>query len=174
MTLFASAIPLAAALSLACNLLELLADGFKMVVLCRRPRPVRAASIGGWGVCLFVLMLASIYTNIFLACVASDQLAAIAPSFFTVEGGQAHAEHTPGAHDVKEGMGRYVVLLAVGVEHILLLMLVGAEYLLAGPPAWVRLVKARREVEEREARDPRQRCGARGSSAAPAAGSSAQ
>ena len=150
-TLFASAFPRAAALSLACNLLELLADSFKLVALCRRPRPVRSASIGGWLVCLYVLMLASIYTNIFIGCIASDQLAAILPSLFTVEDKGLFAAYAPGGHDLKEGMGRYVVLLAVGVEHALLGLLLLSEYALARPPAWVRLVMARRDVEQREA-----------------------
>ena len=44
-TLFASAFPLAAALSLASNVLELGSDLFKLSFLCRRPPAVRAAGM---------------------------------------------------------------------------------------------------------------------------------
>ena len=58
------------------------------------------------------------------------------------------------AHELRDGMGRYVVLLAVGVEHVLLLVLLASEYLLACAPAWVRLVLARRDAEERAGHGP--------------------
>jgi hypothetical protein len=161
-TLFASAFPLAGLLSLACNLVELYADGLKLTVLCRRPRPERASSIGGWGGCLYAIMLLSIYTNLFLASVASDQLAALAPSFFTVPAATkarklagilsagAARDASVGEFDVKAGMGRYVLLLAVSVEHVLLALVLATEHWMVRPPAWVRLVLARRQYEAQQ------------------------
>ena len=149
-TLFAAAFPLAAALSLVCNALEVLADGFKLVALSRRPRPTRAATIGWWGPCLGVTMVASIYTNLYLIAVASDQLAAVMPALFDTAGHAQPNAFTPSDddhHEVKAGMGRYIVLYCVGVEHAMLLLLLLSERTLARPPAWVRLVLARRERE---------------------------
>lgn len=162
-TLFASAFPLAAIVSFACNVLELLSDAFKLVSLHRRPRPHRTASIGGWGVCLFVLCVASIYTNLFICAISSDQLAAVLPSLFTVPsskkvphrgwlGGGQPNRPTSGEHEMKAGKGRYVVLLCVAVEHAMFLLLLAGEWMLARPPAWVQLVLKRREYEQREAR----------------------
>lgn len=158
--LFASAFPLAAAISLLANAAELLADAFKLAVLCRRPRPVRAASIGGWGVCLYALTLASIFTNLFITGIASDQMATLLPTLFRVPPAAAAKgwfatllPHRPlgtssasaGEHEMRAGMGRYVVLTIVAIEHALLLLLLLAEAVVARPPAWVRLVLARRE-----------------------------
>ena len=82
-TLFASAFPLAPAICLVCNTFELFADSCKLMFLCRRCPPKRTSSIGGWGVCCYIIMLASIYTNLFIIGVASDQMAAIFPSMYS-------------------------------------------------------------------------------------------
>ena len=50
-----------------------------------------------------------------------------------VGGCPVYVSDAPGAHDVKEGMGRYVVLLAVGVEHVLLGLLLAT---VNKAPAW--------------------------------------
>lgn len=47
-TLFASAFPLAAALSIACNFIEVRSDMFKLAYVCRRPAATRASTIGTW------------------------------------------------------------------------------------------------------------------------------
>lgn len=129
-TLFASAFPLAPAICVVCNTFELFADSCKLMFLCRRSRPMRASSIGGWGVCCYVLMLASIYTNLFIIGVASDQMAAIFPSMYSVapykqrladqthalpwalmnfgHGGSSGAStSSSGEHEMRDGMGRY-------------------------------------------------------------------
>ena len=51
-TLFASAFPLAPAICVVANSIELIADSVKLGCLRRRPRPERSSSIGGWGVCV--------------------------------------------------------------------------------------------------------------------------
>ena len=73
--LFASAFPLAGALSLVCNAVELLADVFKVTYLCRRPRPSRARGIGIWLWLLYALAVTAIFTNLAIFAVASDQMA---------------------------------------------------------------------------------------------------
>lgn len=163
-TLFASACPLAAAACVVCNSIELIADSIKLTVLCRRPRPARANSIGGWSTCLYLIMLASIYTNIAIMGISSDQMAALFPSLFTVPPKvQVHGLLTralqgvglrrSGSHglsgesEMRKGMGRYVILLMVAMEHALLLLLLLCEVTLTRAPAWVRLAKARRAFE---------------------------
>merc|ERR1711972_1254786 len=47
-TLFASAFPLAGLLSVACNLIEIKSDLFKLTRLYKRPEASRAANIGTW------------------------------------------------------------------------------------------------------------------------------
>ena len=47
-TLFASAFPLSAALSIACNVLEIRSDMAKLTFVTRRPRALRASNIGTW------------------------------------------------------------------------------------------------------------------------------
>ena len=161
-TLFASAFPLAPAVCLLCNGVELVADGFKLAFLSRKPRPSRAASIGGWSACCYALMAASIYTNLFLIGVASDQMAAIFPSMFEPPPAAAsgsmrslfvRSTKLPSTDlEMRDGMGRYVVLMMAGMEHVLLLLLVACEMLLTAAPGWVRLAIARREYEAREPR----------------------
>lgn len=174
--LFASAYPLASFVCLGCNAVELLADSTKLCFLCRRPTPERQASIGGWGLCCYALLVLSIYTNLFLVAASSDQLAAILPSLFTVPDEQGarggaqlvgrltgnivshkkpKAAAASGEHEMKAGAGRYVVLICVAMEHALLLLLLLSEFLVARAPAWVRLTLARRDFE-RTATEQRQ------------------
>ena len=162
-TLFASALPLAPAICTVCNSIELAADAVKLAFLSRRPRPVRTSSIGGWAFCCYGLTLISIYSNLFIIGVASDQLATIFPSYFMVSpaakaphpllrigGSRAAAPPTSsGEYEMKAGAGRYIILLLVAMEHALLLLLLLCETILTRPPQWVRLTQARREHEER-------------------------
>lgn len=47
-TFFASAFPLASAVSIVCNLIEMRSDIFKLSFLCQRPPAMQAANIGTW------------------------------------------------------------------------------------------------------------------------------
>ena len=47
-TLFAAAFPLAAPLSLLCNMIELRSDAFKITYACRRPHSLAARDTGPW------------------------------------------------------------------------------------------------------------------------------
>ena len=84
-TLFASAFPLAGALALVCNALELGSDLFKLCFLCRRPPSERAANIGIWEPLLAFQVALSIFTNLFLFSFASDQMALLFPSLYAEE-----------------------------------------------------------------------------------------
>ncbi|EOD17321.1 hypothetical protein EMIHUDRAFT_470289 [Emiliania huxleyi CCMP1516] len=134
-TLFASAFPLASALALACNGVELYSDLFKVSYLCRRPRRPRVSGIGTWLGLLYVLVVASIFTNAVLIAFASDQLAPLLPQLFDAR--QRQVGQWPSG----------IVLLLVAVEHGLLLLLLATEVTLPRPPRWVRLTLARREHE---------------------------
>jgi len=155
-TLFASAAPIVPAIALLCNSIEYVSDLFKLTFLCRRPRLVRAKTIGIWWRLLYLLMLLSIFSNLVLFGVASDQMAAVFPSLFTVPteararglwskfaGGAAPTAE----HEMRSGQGRYVVLLLVALEHGLLLLLLLTE-VMPKQPQWVRNAIARRQLDK--------------------------
>jgi len=121
-TLFASAFPLASALALACNGAELYSDLFKVSYLCRRPRRPRVSGIGTWLGLLYVLVVASIFTNAVLIAFASDQLAPLLPQLFDAR--QRQVGQWPSG----------IVLLLVAVEHGLLLLLLATEATLSSQP----------------------------------------
>lgn len=148
-TLFASAFPLAAALSLGSNCVELLSDLFKLAFLCRRPPAVRAANIGMWERLLYALVLLSVFTNLWCFAFGSDQMALLFPRLFRPDPINQLLHGGEHEYGVKKGMGRFVVLLLGAVEHALLLLLLGLELLLPNKPSWVRLTLARREHEAR-------------------------
>lgn len=56
--------------------------------------------------------------------------------------------HASGEHEMRAGMGRFVVIYMVAMEHALLFLLLFAETFLARAPKWVRLVSARRQHEQ--------------------------
>ena len=157
-TLFASAFPAASAIAFACNLVEFYSDLFKVSFLCRRARELRTAhGIGMWRHLLYVLMVASIFTNAVLFAFASDQMAMLLPSLFSEQRSgwlrlPTHAHEQHGELVVAAGKGRFVVLVLGGVEHALLLLLLCTEFLVPRAPGWVTLTLARRSYEEKEAR----------------------
>ena len=81
-TLFASAFPLAAALSLVYNIIEIRSDLFKLLHVCRRPPPTAAAGIGTWGGVLQVITYLAVLTNAALFAFSSNQMALLFPSLF--------------------------------------------------------------------------------------------
>lgn len=124
--------------------------------------------------CYHFQVALSIFTNLFLFSFASDQMALIFPSLFAQEPPAAAAaadagrslfgaiaqatKHAVGAaaplHDhldfeLRAGMGRFVILMLGGVEHLLVLLFVGLWFALPRYPRWVRLTLARRAHEAR-------------------------
>merc|ERR1711862_591624 len=123
-TLFASAFPLAGLLSIACNLIEIKNDLFKLAYVVRRPETVRTASIGTWQIVLQGMVWLSIMTNVFIFAFTTEQMMQVFPSLFEVSynedevdlGGSDHY------HTAVEGKGRWVVGIAVAIEHALFLL----------------------------------------------------
>eukprot|EP00434_Breviolum_minutum_P024335 symbB.v1.2.021490.t1/scaffold1806.1/size131321/5 len=146
-TLFASAFPLAAAMSVVSNVIELKSDIFKLALVYQRPMPHRMKSIGIWRQLLHLIAAVSIITNIMIF-VMSEQLASWVPSLYREasvddvhQGRLASAvDEATGTADlvIRQGAGRYVIFAAVVLEH-----LVGAAVMIlmaAIPrePDWVR------------------------------------
>ena len=160
--LFASAFPLAGALSLVCNAVELLADVFKVTYLCRRPRPSRARGIGIWLWLLYALAVTAIFTNLAIFAVASDQMAVLLPSLFSPRptwrggrrlpfglGGRRAAEDDFAVRADAKGDLAFIL---VSIEHAILLAFAAAELLVPLLPKWARVAKARRAHEAEGAR----------------------
>ncbi|CAK9053743.1 Anoctamin-8 (Transmembrane protein 16H) [Durusdinium trenchii] len=80
-TLFASAFPLAAVVSLVSNLIELKSDMFKLACVYQRPISHRMKSIGIWRQLLHIIAGISIITNVMIF-VMSEQLASWTPSLY--------------------------------------------------------------------------------------------
>ena len=137
--LFASAFPLAAPLSLACNFIEIRSDAFKLAFTVRRPRVLRARDIGPWQTIITIIVWASAVTNVVVAGLTSEQLKTVLPSLFEEDRSLASS----GTHAATVGG----VVLMVGIEHALLL--VGALITICVPsvPEWVTIDERRRAYE---------------------------
>ncbi|KAJ9449415.1 Anoctamin-like protein [Diplonema papillatum] len=128
-TLFASAFPLAALLSLACNLIEIKSDLFKLCRVHRRPTARLAMNIGIWEDLLWCLTWLSITTNTMLL-VSSEQLAQHLPYLYreiVVKEGATDVEIIPGA-------ARWVLLTAFGIERAVVLLALVLSWLIPNVP----------------------------------------
>eukprot|EP00899_Mesostigma_viride_P023139 jgi/Mesvir1/4009/Mv03702-RA.2 len=147
-TLFASAYPLAAALSLVCNFVEIKSDSFKLMYLVRRPRPLKVRGIGIWTSLVHILVWTSIVTNSLIFSVSSEQMQVWFPYFFS-EGPQ-------GGHEFIPGRGRYAVGLTFLLEHAIGVLALVLMVAISDTPAAVKRERERREYERatraREAR----------------------
>jgi len=131
-------------------LIELVADQWKLSHVFRRPDATRrVGSIGVWLPLLHAIAVCAIFTNLTLFGVASNQLSAVFPSLFAHEPlhDLAHGAMPRHHHEMAAGKGRYVVLVLVCAEHVLLLTWLLAELLLTSPPRWVRVTLKRRKHE---------------------------
>lgn len=79
--MFAVVFPIAPALALLNNLMEIKVD-FLRLSSCRRPDLVDSSSLNVWITCLTVLGFASVFTNSFLLCIVSNKLYDIIPNQF--------------------------------------------------------------------------------------------
>ena len=138
-TLFAAAFPLGAALSLACNVLEMKNDVLKLLFVTRRPWPGLSrtasttadvgASIGVWHAVLKALVWLGVVTNTALFAFTSDQMAAWLP--------------TPAFTFPAQG-----VLLAFALEHIVALIVLLIHHIVPPVPELVLHDHARRNAEK--------------------------
>jgi hypothetical protein len=92
--LFAAAFPLAAPLSLVCNLIEIRSDAFKLTFNARRPPAVRARNIGPWAAIVTAIVWLSALTNVLVAGLTSEQLAHMVPTILS----PASPKATDGSH----------------------------------------------------------------------------
>lgn len=157
-TLFASAFPLAAALSLVCNIVEIRNDAFKLAFVHRRPAPERAHSIGVWQTVLVCMACLSVITNCMIFGFASDQMTEWFPSLFrelvpaavqadqevVFEGG--NAVHTE-MEGFKDGQGRFAVGLVFALEHALALLCLCLWLAVASWPKQVQQILLQRQYQ---------------------------
>jgi len=152
MTLFAPAFPLGFAIGYINNLIEIRSDGFKICMLCRRPLYQCAEDIGTWEYVLNIKSTASVVTNAALIAFTSGSLDRL----------------TEGMHDSDRWTAK--LLIAFGVEHVVLCLKFVIEFLSDDEPDWVKDTKRRRvyhkEQEHQEsAKQVWHRVGEDGSSA---------
>jgi hypothetical protein len=144
-TLFASAYPLAFAISMFSNVLETLSDSFKLGFVMRRPMVRQAHNAGIWDKILEVQIWLAVFTNVFVFGFASDQMAVWFPSLF--EGIAGGVEDTT----IVEGQGRVMIALLFSIEHCVLAAGLVIMYLLSPVPQWVRDEFARQDYAKGQA-----------------------
>eukprot|EP01060_Flectonema_neradi_P015191 TRINITY_DN2186_c0_g1_i1.p1 TRINITY_DN2186_c0_g1~~TRINITY_DN2186_c0_g1_i1.p1 ORF type:complete len:696 (+),score=123.14 TRINITY_DN2186_c0_g1_i1:56-2143(+) len=156
-TLFAAAFPLAAFLSVLCNLVEMKSDLFKLTTVYRRPPPTRQHDIGIWYNLLCGIMWLSVFTNTMLfAC--SEQLAVHFPSLYreanerdVISGIVASISDSSTDLVVKRGAARWVLIIAFGIERIIYLLVILVMAAIPSIPESVENAAARLEYTKNEA-----------------------
>lgn len=124
-TLFAGAFPLAAPLSILCNILELYSDIFKLTYITRRPIVHRITDIGVWSTLVKGIVLLSVFTNLYIFCFTSEQLMTYAPSLFELiplEAEEALKSGSDHVHVIADGAGMAVATIMMSLEHIVLFL----------------------------------------------------
>ena len=126
-TLFAGAFPMAAPLSVICNVLEMHSDIFKLSYITKRPTVYRVTGIGVWSVLVKGIVLLSVFTNLYIFCFTSGQLRTYAPSFFQVIALSAEQAVKSGSDHVQvvaPEAGLAVATTMMSLEHIILSLVV--------------------------------------------------
>jgi len=144
-TLFASAFPLAFAISMLSNMVEVRSDAFKLSFVMKRPVSAPAKNAGIWDSILTVTVWSSVITNVFVFGFASDQMVVWFPSMF---------EHTvaEGADaDIADGRGRIVIALLFAFEHAFIIIGLLLMYFISPVPKEVKVWMAREEYVKTEA-----------------------
>jgi len=137
-TLFASAFPLASAVSLLCNIVEVYSDAFKLKKVFRKPLSQPAQGIPPmWFTILKCMMALSIITNTMIFGLSSDQMLRFFPNLIDVTPEAANKEE----HELKAPA---VWILFAG-EHLVALLCVATYYVFDKTPAWVKATLMRRE-----------------------------
>ncbi|XP_048585783.1 anoctamin-8 [Nematostella vectensis] len=137
-TLFASAFPLAAAVSIVFLFIEARSDLFKLLFIYQKPPVMRVSSIGVWYSVLYMMMILSMLTNSLIVGFSSEQLASWCPWMYeTIEGDQF----------IKPGYGRYVVAIVFSCEQMLILCAALVRVVVHDRPKWVRTAIARKNYQ---------------------------
>ena len=150
-TLFAGAFPLAAPLSVVCNVLELYSDTFKLTHVTRRPVVHRITNIGVWSILVKGMVLLSIFTNLYIFCYTSEQLLNYAPWLFTVTKLSPDDARWSGSdhfHEVAPGAGMTVATILTVLEHSMLFVAACLWLLISGVPSSVTDELSRREYDK--------------------------
>lgn len=140
-TLFASAFPLASALTIICVVVEARSDMFKMCWVVRRPLPEQVSDIGTWSTVLVGMAWLSIVTNSFIFAFTTEQMMQVFPSFFVIA--DAAAVGADRQHVFAPGMAQYVWAGLFFIEHVLFLFASAVCAIVPDSPEWVKEEQAR-------------------------------
>jgi len=156
-TLFASAFPTAAALSVFCNLIEMKSDLFKLIWVYKRPPAHRAANIGTWQNVILCMALLSILTNCMIFAFSSEQMMQWLPFMF-----KPHDEaegHHAGDNEFLPEWARAGHSMCFALEHLILAIWMAIFFLIPSEPEWVttklKKLKYNKEKLANEARQSR-------------------
>jgi len=140
-TMFGSAFPLGAALSLLYNLVEMQNDRFKLTYAVQRPRSCRVNCIGTWQTVLLVQTIVAAFTNVAIFGFASNQMEQWMPQWFVPDGGSL----------MKPGMEGNVVGSVFFIEHVLLIVIALVMWRVPDLDAATKLIIQKRLYEEEQA-----------------------
>lgn len=126
-TLFAAAFPMGATVTSLFIYIETKSDTYKMETVCRRPFSRKAHDVGVWELTLDLFTFSAVFTNIILACFASDQIDSILPFMA----------------DYREDSKTSFITVFI-IEHMLVLFVVVVRFMYEGRPKWVSIFHDRR------------------------------
>lgn len=135
--MFGVVFPLAPALALINNMMEIKVD-FIRLSHCRRPDVIDRSSLNGWFTCLSVLSVTSIFTNSFLLCIVSNQWSSLVPPNYLP------ILQTEFSRCVLVFVQLTIlrIIVMVVLEHTLLAMKLLLSHLIEELPRWVQEKKA--------------------------------
>lgn len=129
-TLFASAFPLGSFITCIFLYIETRSDAYKIESNMKRPFSRTCHDIGTWELALDLLTFGSIFTNIYLAFYASDQMDLVFPWL----------------KPLKEDSATSLVTM-FGIEHVLIFIVLFARWLYDSNPKWVDVFFARKSYK---------------------------
>jgi len=146
--LFATAFPLASALTIVCLIIEIRSDIFKLFWVCRRPLPAQVSDIGTWASVLVALSWLAVVTNTFIFAFTTEQMMQLLPQLFVV----APEAFSDGdrQHIMAAGMGRFVWGSVFCIEHLLFIFAAAVSMVVPSMPEWVKDEIARQSYVRRQ------------------------
>ena len=125
--LFASAFPFGTTITSLFIYIETKSDAFKFELNARRPFARKAHDIGTWEIALDILSVGAVFTNICLACYASDQIDYILPWL----------------KGLKEDSATSLITI-FGIEHIMVFLVCCLRWFFDTEPIWLSIFRERR------------------------------
>lgn len=126
-TLFASAFPLGSFITCVFLYIEVRSDAYKIETNMKRPFSRTCHDIGTWELALDLLTFGSIFTNIYLAFYASDQMDLVFPWLKALKEDSATS-----------------LITMFSIEHLLILIVLTARWFYDSNPKWVDVFFARK------------------------------